>query len=89
MFKRSALWYPVPFIKGHKYAATKKIIGNFETIESGTMLTYQSTGHSSYDGYIGFFFVDAKGERHRWDIYDSLDPISEYEKVFIKVQDSK
>ena len=79
-------WYPVPFRKGGSYRATTSILGHFDRIEEGTVLKYQSTGFSRYDGYIGFFFEDEYGKSRRWDIYDSLDPISEASKVFEEVQ---
>jgi len=75
-------WYPVPFEKDHAYVAISDIPGHLDRIEKGERLVYRSTGFSSYDGYIGFFFTDGSGRDRRWDIYDEADPVAEARKVF-------
>ncbi|CAA6696723.1 MULTISPECIES: hypothetical protein [unclassified Lentimonas] len=87
LFKRKPkeTWYPNPFEEGERYRVTKTILGDFDKIIEGTELTYQSTGHSSYDGYIGFFFNDSEGNQRRWDIDESWDPIERFEGLFTKL----
>jgi hypothetical protein len=57
-------------------------VGDFDTVEKDTVLIYESTGFSRYDGYIGFFFSDAEGKKKRWDIRDDMNPAIEAKKVF-------
>jgi hypothetical protein len=82
--RNSAPWYSVPFTEGVAYIARSTIIGDFDRIEKDSVLVYRSTGFSRYDGYIGFFFTDSDGKKRRWDINDSLDPVSEAKKLFEK-----
>lgn len=84
MFKRKPkeTWYPNPFEEGKTYRAKKTILGDFDKITEGTELTYFSTGHSRYDGYIGFFFKDAEGKDRRWDIDEAWDPIERAKDLF-------
>lgn len=77
-------WYPVPFEVGRIYRATADILGHFDRVSKDELLTYKSTGSSHYDGYIGFFFTDSRGQDRRWDIYDDMDPVEEARKVFVE-----
>ena len=76
------IWYPVPFQKGAAYVTIDRIVGDFDTVEKDTVLIYESTGFSRYDGYIGFFFSDSEGKKRRWDIRDGMNPAVEAKKVF-------
>jgi len=70
-------FYKVPFTKDTWYITTCDIIGLFEKLPEGIELKYRSTGHSIYDGMIGFFFKDKDGNDRRWDLYEDFDPEAE------------
>ncbi|ADE53349.1 hypothetical protein Caka_0324 [Coraliomargarita akajimensis DSM 45221] len=84
MFKRKPkeTWYPNPFEEGKTYKVTQTIFGDFDKLEKGTELTYERTGFSAYDGYIGFFFKDSEGKDRRWDIDINWDPIERAKDKF-------
>ena len=76
-YARERASYPLPFRKHAIYRVNQDILGDFDTLSAGTAVRYTHSGHSIYDGYIGFFFVDADGKDRRWDIRDHEDPITE------------